>query len=266
MVDYADKKVGWLLYPVLGISFIFFANDNDIETLVHLPSFKWDVVFSLSAVSLVGLYLAWVTRRLDKNQKSSWRTSLRKRFLLQFFYGIVIPLFFSIGLELLYLLWIKFEISQSSILNLELPLAFIYLLFINLLYYLNYISHSQRTKNSEHLETSLLKRKVSFTEGAKESLMPIENIAFIRSSEKLLWVHTFQARQSLLSGTLNDWENELPNQHFYRINRQFIVHRDAIKNIESTETRRLKVLLGNYNGDVYVPKTKATEFRRWLQA
>ena len=262
---YFDKKIGWLLYPILGLSFIFFANDNDFKTLIRLPSFKWDVVFSVIAVSITGLYLAWLVRYLDNNKKIAWHAAFKKRAILQFCYGIAIPLFFCIGLELVYLSLIGLPVSQSSIYNLELPLAFIYLFLLNLLYYLNHVSIAYQNKLRENGNASKLKGAVRVTEGAKEHLMPVENIAFIKSTDKILWLHTDRSEQFHLNGSLNEWEAKLPKQYFYRLNRQFITHRDAIQSIEPTETRRLKVFLKGCNDDIYIPKTKATDFRNWWQ-
>lgn len=115
-------------------------------------------------------------------------------------------------------------------------------------------------KNNPHHQ------KISIKEGVKENFVTLENIAFVRSAEKLTWLHTIQEKQSLVSGTLNEWEQKLPEQHFYRLNRQFIANRNAIQSIETTETRRLKVFLLGFHEEVYVPKTKATDLRRWLQA
>lgn len=91
-VNYYDKYIGWIIYPILAVSFIFFANDNDFETLIQLPSFKWDMVFSLVVASVTGGYLAWLTRFLDKSK--SWEKNFTKRATAQSLYGIATPLTF----------------------------------------------------------------------------------------------------------------------------------------------------------------------------
>lgn len=262
-VDYFDKKIGWLVYPIIGISFIFFANDNDLEKLVQLPSFKWDIVFSLVVVFIIGFYLAWLVRFLDKDQRLSWENNFVKRVTMQVLYGIAIPLMVAIGLEIVYLKILKIDLSESSILNLELPLAFLYLFLINLLYYLNYISVVQ-SKNKAAVDlSSILDKKVKILSGAKESLMPIGNIALLKSEDKLLWLYTFEGRQLLISGNLKEWEVKLPDKFFYRLNRQMIAHKDTIKGLESTKTRRMLVILKNIQDDIYLPKSKVTDFRKW---
>jgi len=268
MIKYADKNVGWIVYPIFAISFIFFANDNDFETLIKIPSFKWDILFALVTASIVGFYLGWLVRYLDKNEKTSWQNAPRKRFLLQSLYGILLPLLISIGLEIIYLDWIDIQLSESSILNLELPLAFIYLSIINLLYYLNFVSqfHRLELESVKEQKTKAYNQKISIQEGYKENLISIEAIAFVRSAEKITWLHSFDEKQSYLKGTLNEWEQKLPKEKFYRLNRQFIAHRNAIQSIEATNTRRLKVFLIGFSQEVYVPKTKASDFRKWLQS
>ena len=266
MVKYADKKVGWIIYPIMAVSFIFFANDNDLKTLVSLPSFKWDVLFSLIAISIVGIYLAYLVRFLDRNKKTSWQSAPKRRLTLQFLYGILTPLLLSIGLELIYLKWIGISFSESSILKLELPLALIYLLLINLLYYVNYISMSKQTLAEKEVVDSSSDLIITVNEGRKETLIPIESIAYIKSSEKASWLCNFEQKQFLLMGTLNEWEDKLPNTQFYRLNRQIIANKKAIKSFEMTETRRLKVNLNIAEEEAFVSKTKATHFKAWLQA
>jgi len=265
-VKYADKKLAWVLYPLLGLSFIFFANDNDLGVLIRLPTFKWDVLFSLAAVSIVGLYLAWLTRYLDKSEKHSWETATKRRLLAQCFYGILIPLFFSIGLETIYLIWIEIPLNESSILNLELPLSFIFLLLINLLYYLNFVVQVNQKKSFQiPIIPSPEKESILINQGAKEIPLHLDQVLFIRSFEKHTWLHTTDNNQSILSGSLNEWEEKLPKTHFHRLNRKYIAHRNAIQSIETTETRRIKVFLNDCQEEVFVPKTKATDFRRWLK-
>lgn len=264
-VKYADKKLGWIIYPLLGVSFIFFANDNDFGVLIRLPSFKWDVLFSLAVVSIVGFYLAWLTRYLDKSDKHSWETATKRRLLTQCFYGILVPLFFSIGLEILYLAWLGIPLSESSILNLEMPLSFIFLLLINLLYYLNFIVQAKLREPIQIPIQSPEREKIVITQGAKEIPLHLDQVLFIRSFEKHTWLHTIDHNQSILSGTLSEWEEKLPKANFYRLNRKYIAHRNAIQSIETTETRRIRVFLNDYQDEVFVPKTKATDFRRWLK-
>lgn len=263
--EYLDSKAGWIIYPVLGVSFIFFANDNDFKSLIRLPSFKWDLMFSIIAVTIIGFYLAWLVRRLDKNKKFSWENAFKKRVFLQFFYGIAIPLFFAIGIEIIYLDLIDITISQSTIFVLELPLSFIYLFIINLLYYLNHLTFSYQKKVKEQDTSKASTEKIKILEGSKENLLPIKDIAFLRSVDKLLWLYTFYEKQFHLNGSLNEWAAKLPKQYFYRLNRQIIAHRNAILSIETTETRRLKVFLKDFKDCVYIPKTKATDFRNWWQ-
>ena len=262
-IEYFDKKIGWFIYPIFAVSFIFFANDNAFHKLIRLPSFKWDIVFSLVVVAIIGYYLAWLVRHLDKFKDLSWDDYFTKRLIIQSIYGIAIPLLLTLGFELVYLKSINIDLSQSSILNLELPLAFLYLFIINLLYYLNYVSVTYLKRLEEKDSYSLLSEKIKISAGAKESLIPIKDIAFIKSEDKVLWLYTFEGKQLRINGTLKDWEIKLPTEFFYKLNRQIIAQRDAIKGIESTETRRLLIMLTNRDDDIYLPKSKVTDFRKW---
>jgi len=258
-IRYLDKKVGWVLYPILGLSFIFFANENDFQTLVHLPSFKWDVLFALMAVATSGLYLAWLVRFLDRKNSFSWDEQLKRRLFAQLLLGVILPWAFTVVLELIYLKISGFAIPESSIFILEMPLAFLYLFLINLLYYLNYTALSRAEPKDQDISES----KILVSVGSKENLLPIKKIAFLRSADKTLWLQTFQDEQIYLTGSLNEWEEKLPGELFYRINRQLIANRASIEGVEPTETRRLRVLIKNCDGEFFIPKVRATAFRAW---
>lgn len=263
---YFDRKIGLILYPILGISFIFFANDNDLKELIKYPSFKWDIAFSIVAVAIVGIYLAWLNRYLDKNKKISWESSFSKRLKVQFLFGIFSPLFIVIGLEIFYLKLINIPFGQSSIVNLELPLAFIYLFIINLLYFINYIYSLKKSEQKNSDMQQPVVTSITIFQGSKEIAIPIVDCAFIMSSEKNLWLHTSQNRQIFIHGTMLEWESKLPKKYFYRLNRQYIANRNAIEGVEITNTRRLKIFLKGSGESIFISKANASNFRKWWKS
>ena len=128
-VIYKDRILWIAFYPLSAVSFLFFANDNPMAKLIRLPSFFTDLVFALLITFSTGLYVRQVILHLDK--KHPWQENLKTRLWLQTLYGILAPLLVVMILEVLYLMAININFANFSILNLELPLAFLLLLLVS---------------------------------------------------------------------------------------------------------------------------------------
>lgn len=212
----------------------------------------------------VGGYLKWVSLKLDKRFS---RDNLKERIKLQAIHGVIFPLAISMIMEIIYLYFIDIPISESSIFNLELPLSVLFILLINAFYLSIYLFYSQKIQIVTIAEGGVPKAEsikyITAQKGYSEEKIDIKNCAFIKSSNKVLWLYTFDDNHFRLNGTLEDWEAKL-TPHFFKINRQYIVAASAIKSIEQTGTRKLKVhLCLPQEEEVFVSKANATDFKKW---
>ena len=74
-------------------------------------------------------------------------------------------------------------------------------------------------------------------------------------------------RKHLIGYTLEELEQLLNPEHFFRISRKFIVRADAIAEVKGTMTTRLEVKLNNTNGhghELTVSRERIADFKRWL--
>ena len=70
----------------------------------------------------------------------------------------------------------------------------------------------------------------------------------------------------MLETTLEQLENELAPESFFRINRKFYINIEAIKDIISYTNSRLELKLKNYKDDqVIVAREKVRDFKTWLE-
>ena len=70
----------------------------------------------------------------------------------------------------------------------------------------------------------------------------------------------------ILNHTLDALEGMLNPSTFYKANRQFIINRKAIVNIEHYFTRRLVVKLSQPTPEnIIVSKVKASDFLKWVE-
>jgi DNA-binding LytR/AlgR family response regulator len=102
----------------------------------------------------------------------------------------------------------------------------------------------------------------------KEKIIPVKvsEIRFIYAEHGLIYIHT-ALDQFTSQHNLEQLEAMLNPQQFYKANRQFIINRDIIQNVEHYFNRRLFVKLNCETPEkVIVSKIKATDFLQWIEA
>lgn len=262
-----SRIVFWLGYLLIASSFIFVANNIPFNKLITLPSFYTDILFALVVTFMVGFYVQYLNNYLDK--KLSWFDNLKKRLLRQLLLGVLAPLSISILFEAIYLRLINIPFLDSTILNVDLPLAFLFLLLVNLFYMVSYLYLNKKTEIivEKIQEKSAFPPKVieylTVQVGFVEKRLDISNCALLMSTNKIVWVHTFSGDKYRLNGTLEEWEEKLKGESFYRINRQCIACKYAIQSVEQTLTRKLKVNFVIPTDDIYISKLNIASFRKW---
>ena len=102
----------------------------------------------------------------------------------------------------------------------------------------------------------------------QNKVMPIDvsEIAFFHSSNGIVFQHLFSSQKYIQNETLENFENYLDPKKFYRANRQFLIHRKAVKKVEQIENRKLKVILTQPSPEeIVISKAKSSAFIKWLE-
>lgn len=102
----------------------------------------------------------------------------------------------------------------------------------------------------------------------QEKIIPIRtsDIDFIHSESGIVTIYMHDHKHYYTNHTLESLETMLNPKMFYKANRQFILNRGAILNIEHYFTRRLVVkLIQTAPEQVIVSKAKASDFLRWVE-
>lgn len=100
----------------------------------------------------------------------------------------------------------------------------------------------------------------------KEKIIPIksEDIAYFSLNHQCVFAYT-EKNKWLLSESLNQIQEKLPEHHFYRANRQAIIQRKYIKEIDNYFNGRLKVKLTIETEEIFISKDNCKDFKDWLQ-
>lgn len=101
-----------------------------------------------------------------------------------------------------------------------------------------------------------------------EQLIPVsdDQIAYFHAENELVFLYTPTGKKYLTDYTLEQTESLVNPAHFFRINRQYILHLQAIREIHTYFNSRLKLyLVPAASEDVLVSKGKVKHFKAWLE-
>lgn len=98
--------------------------------------------------------------------------------------------------------------------------------------------------------------------------MPVQvkEIAFF-TKDVLNYLYLFNGERYLVDeDTLDDVEEILNPDQFYRANRQFIINIDAIQSVKSIENSKILVKLKepNQKFEIDISREKAPAFKKWM--
>ena len=111
------------------------------------------------------------------------------------------------------------------------------------------------------------KYKSRFVIKVGEHLRSVEvtDVLFFVSIEKTTFCYTRENRKNILDFTLDELEDMLDPDSFFRINRKYIVSASAIQDMISHTNSRLKLILkSSDDSDVIVARERVQDFKEWL--
>jgi DNA-binding LytR/AlgR family response regulator len=101
--------------------------------------------------------------------------------------------------------------------------------------------------------------------GQRIKAIPVEQIAYFYSQDKLTYLVTFEGKKLPLDQTLEELETVLNPDNYFRVNRKFIVHFDSVSDIHPYFKGRVKLDLQPESGeDIVISSDKTPLFKQWL--
>jgi DNA-binding LytR/AlgR family response regulator len=101
--------------------------------------------------------------------------------------------------------------------------------------------------------------------GEKIQSIPVDEIAFIFSEERVTFLQTHEGKKFVIDYTLDQTESQTNPRMFFRLNRKYICKAESIQEIISYSNSRLKVKLKNCgDNDILISREKASDFKNWL--
>ena len=96
--------------------------------------------------------------------------------------------------------------------------------------------------------------------------VPTETIAFFYVKFKSTMIFTFDRREYSVNYSLEQIQQLLSEQQFFRLNRQYLINFKAIKEVEYYFARKLLVRpVISFAEQLLVPREKTRDFLNWLE-
>lgn len=112
---------------------------------------------------------------------------------------------------------------------------------------------------------SAFKKRFTIKIGQHLKIIPVDDIECFFSEHKATYIATNSKRNYLIDHSLDYWEAQLNPAQFYRVNRTFIVHLNAIKDMVSYTNSRLKLILHSFDAEeIIVSRERVKAFKEWL--
>jgi len=110
------------------------------------------------------------------------------------------------------------------------------------------------------------KKRITIKIGQHLKIINIDAVECFYSENKSTYIHTLENRNHLLDFSLEHWQEQLNPEQFFRVNRTFIVHINAIKDIIAYSNSRLKLILNSFaETEIIVSRERVKEFKRWIE-
>lgn len=90
-----------------------------------------------------------------------------------------------------------------------------------------------------------------------------KEVAYYFSASKITYLVTFDGKKYPLEYSLEQLEHQL-DEHYFRINRQYIIHRDSISQMLKHTKSRIKVVVKGMTEPTVISTEKTPAFKEWL--
>ncbi len=132
----------------------------------------------------------------------------------------------------------------------------------------NFTAHTAHSLNFKEVLTEKPTYQTSFLIRFREKIYPVlvSDVAFVYLENETAYLYNFKGEKHPVFKTLDEIENVVSPDQFYRINRQMLINRKSIKEIETYFNQRIVVhLTVPIPEKALVPRLKVAPFLSWIE-
>ena len=122
-----------------------------------------------------------------------------------------------------------------------------------------------RTNGNHKNITCHYAQKLIINIGKQIKMIEMSGVAYFYTESKIIFLMTHTGRRYPIDFSLNHMEKMADPSGFFRINRQFIINMEAIKEMWRHPKARVKIMLSPVSDmEVIVSTVRTPEFKKWL--
>jgi hypothetical protein len=233
--------------------------------------FGWFLILTFAIDTVQGYAAWWAVRTFIIRLDQQW--PLQKDPLKRI--GVQVAGTVIIGLIVISLLteltsWIaKGKSAPLSFYTIDLFIIGVWFLVVSGIYIgLRYYNEWQRSEAIREEENRIKSDGILVRQGKQEIRVAFNDVAGFFVEDEYVAVCLLVGNKYLLNQSLDKTERTVPSTFFFRINRQYIIHRQMITGFKRVENGKLLVLLqthNNFPSEIQVSRIKAPAFKDWFR-
>lgn len=242
-----------------------------IFEMLLMPYYYYALIPSFLIAFILFNIIRAINIRLDK--KFDWTERPLERIGTQVFFAFIIPGVCAFLLASAYFAIRGINIFKTTYLKYDFEFILLQLLLINVYYiaYHFYLKWSQARQIISKLASEALghvatvPQTFQVSKGAANLLLPVDGIAYFYRDGDSNYLRTVTGEDYFVNTTLDEVQQQLSGELFFRANRQLIVNRTACKAYDLLTYGKLNIRLEPpLAGDAVVSQKRAKDFKQWI--
>lgn len=255
--------------PFFLIAIAFISAFNYYLTYTNI-TLSWYTLFRYTLDTLTGYFAWWAVRAIviRMDQKMPYGDKPLKRILSQ----LVVTTISGVAVIILITELLNIIVTNHPVpLNFYLFDVFIFVIwffvingiYIGMHYYAEWKASETRRQEEKKVRTEGFNVK----HGKQTLLIPFSDIFGLYVEDGYTILLTRENKKYYPDKSLDKIEETLPGEWFFRLNRQYILHRTAVTGFKRAGDGKIDVLVNaaeNFPGTIQVSRLKAVAFKNWF--
>lgn len=259
------KDVKFFLIAIAFISaFNYYLTYNDIR-------FNWFLILTYAIDTIQGWLAWWAVRTiiiyLDK--KLPYSEKPLKRMLIQLLATTITGLLIISLLTELVSWIVKGRGAPLSFYLFDVLIILIWFIVINGIYVaMHYYGEWKQSEMQREAEKKVRTNGFMVKYGKQNLQIPFSDVFGFYTEEGYSVLLTWDNKKYFPDKSLDKIEEILPGEMFFRLNRQYILHRKALSGFKRTGDGKIDVLVNafdNFPNAIQVSRIRAVPFKTWFQ-
>ncbi len=113
-------------------------------------------------------------------------------------------------------------------------------------------------------QQKIYKERFLVRKGVYIQVLTTRDIDYFYSENKMTYIHQYSGKESIVDESLEKLTQIIDPEKFFRVNRQYIINREAVKEMIRLANKRIKLVLLSDNMEVIVARERVNDFLKWI--